>query len=342
MNAAQKFLQIAVFWTVATLQPNPSLIGKERATLEKLAGGWSLAYSPDGKWLATGLRAGERRVNIWSAESCKLWASLRDLPGFTHYIAFSADGKTLVTGGPGAIINVIDIPNKRLRSSFALPAKKVMALAFVPDEPLVAVVVIADNAEVLFVDPQTYQVRHMLPDKDQTITKRSSGIPECGISFSADGTLMAVGMRKGTVLWDVKKRQVSREILLADGWTMTTALSPDGRFVATLSSTNTLRFLDASTGKEIATFVDEMYRNATCLVFSPSGKWLHCACESRRYQPGHIDIFSVNDCQRVGRFSVQNGPGICGAFSPDGKSLVVSSLDGTVKVWDVDAVLPRR
>jgi RNA polymerase sigma factor (sigma-70 family) len=77
--------------------------GKERAELTwRTAGGHSLAFAPDGKVLATA-GGGSNNVMLWDAKTGKDLGTL-DHAAYVWSVAFSRDGRTLVTAGDDAVI----------------------------------------------------------------------------------------------------------------------------------------------------------------------------------------------------------------------------------------------
>jgi WD40 repeat protein/predicted Ser/Thr protein kinase/DNA-directed RNA polymerase subunit RPC12/RpoP len=95
----------------------------------------SLAFSPDGRWLAAGSgrpgRSGE--VRLWALDSHKLHAVLPGHAGPVRALAFTPDGRTLVSGGLDGLLVLWDplVAQPRLR----LPGHEggVMSAAFTPD-----------------------------------------------------------------------------------------------------------------------------------------------------------------------------------------------------------------
>jgi WD40 repeat protein len=71
--------------------------GKERATLKKHEWGvWSVAFSPDGKTLASG--SGDMTINLWDVQRGQARVTLKSYRATMRAVAFSPDGKTLATG----------------------------------------------------------------------------------------------------------------------------------------------------------------------------------------------------------------------------------------------------
>jgi WD40 repeat protein len=59
------------------------------------AGVWTVAYSPDGRWLVSG---SERGVLMHDSATGKRLAALRGPQGQVRSLSFSADGKLLAAG----------------------------------------------------------------------------------------------------------------------------------------------------------------------------------------------------------------------------------------------------
>lgn len=121
-----------------------------------------VAFSPDGKTLASVGDASDNRSSP-NNEPAKLWDLTRidpepygqgaprrnlALEDVTYAVAFSPDGKTLATGGPGGDVRLWDVATGRLKATLTNRRIEARDLAFSPDGRSLAVT--ADGGVLLW------------------------------------------------------------------------------------------------------------------------------------------------------------------------------------------------
>uniref|UniRef100_H3A7T6 Superkiller complex protein 8 n=1 Tax=Latimeria chalumnae TaxID=7897 RepID=H3A7T6_LATCH len=111
---------------------------------------WSVAFSPDSKYLATGSHLG--KVNIFGVESGKKEFSLDTRGKFILSIAYSPDGKYLASGAIDGIINIFDIATGKLLHTLEGHAMPIRSLTFSPDSQLL--VTASDDGYIKIYDVQ--------------------------------------------------------------------------------------------------------------------------------------------------------------------------------------------
>jgi Tol biopolymer transport system component len=99
----------------------------------------SIAFSPDGRWLATGGVSGDRSILLWDLKTGTSQAFLENGPAPTVAIAFSPNGALLATSSlPEHHVRLWDVKTKRLSRLIAGRPHTVNSVAFSPDGSLLA------------------------------------------------------------------------------------------------------------------------------------------------------------------------------------------------------------
>ncbi|MFD5422242.1 trypsin-like peptidase domain-containing protein [Streptomyces sp. NPDC127069] len=279
---------------------------------------YSVAFSPDGKTLATG--SSDETVRLWDTATGKEVHAPLTGTGPVQSVAFSPDGKTLATGSYE--VQVWDVATGKEVRTFLTGDTPVQSVVFSPDGKTLA----AGSADqtVRLWDPATgKEVRAPL-------TGHSGAV--YSVAFSPDGKTLATGSDHNAVrLWDTATGKEVRAPLTGHTdpvWSV--AFSPDGKTLATGSADQTVRLWDPATGKEVRAPLTGHTNAVYSVAFSPDGKTLAAGSadqtvrlwdpatgkEVRAPLTGHTD-------------TVQSV-----AFSPDGKTLATGSYDHTVRLWD--------
>ena len=284
--------------------------GTRKATLPG-SGTYSIAFSPDGKTIATG---GYEYVQLWDAVSGEPTASFQTESNIViENLAFSPDGKTIATAST-ADIHLWNVATATHKATLQGHTNSVLSLSFSPD------------GSTLASGSMDYTIR--LWDTTTATHKATLADPYApqSIAFSPDGKTIAQVRYRDVLLWDVPSGEVRRTLTGHKSWIKALAFSPDGKTIATASGE--IRLWDVVSGKQKKSFGNHM-EPVTNVAFSPDGSTL-AGCEANRI---HLLDGRSGAHKILIRGHTDDVTSI--AFSPDGSTLASSSWDATVRVWDV-------
>jgi len=113
----------------------------------------SVVFSPDGKKIAVGYNESDSRVDLFSVQSGKLISRLGKESDYVHSLAFSNDGKLIVTGHMADDVKLWDARTGKLIRQFKQPYSQGDRVAFSPDGKYI--VSGGENQNVMLWDVQT-------------------------------------------------------------------------------------------------------------------------------------------------------------------------------------------
>jgi WD40 repeat protein len=281
-----------------------------------------VAYSPDGKWLAS-IDNFDGETKVWDAATFDLLDTLPGEPGaFAFDVAFSPDGKLLATAVTTKVI-LWDVASGQklfsLDGELAEPISTnvLVHIAFSPDGKRLAIANMDGKPRVFDLATRT-EVLSLVGH---------TGTCE-GIAYSPDGGKLATSDMTGVIkIWDA---QVGEELLSLEhgGFIHSVVFSPDDRRLASVSETGTIKVWDAATGNELLRLQGGL-SGIYDVAFMPDGKGLvTCGKE------GSVRVRDVEFGQEYLTLTSSTSTAISIAVSPDGKRIASSGYDGTIKIWD--------
>jgi RNA polymerase sigma factor (sigma-70 family) len=273
----------------------------------------TVAWSRDGRYLASGTSTRDWTVRLWDAGTGKELRRFKDLRFDVVAVLFSPDSSQLIGGGREGKVCVWDLNDVRPARLFDGGVGEILFLAQSPDGKLLA----CCGAGISLLDPTTGKIIRLLKGSDDKV--RSA-------AFSPDGKTLVSGDWSHRIrVWDVATGKQVRTI--SNQMNIAVAFAPDGRMLASVGFE--ARLWDTTTWKQVRTLPMRHTLGTPTLAFSPDSKILATAGYDQI-----VRLWNVADGKEI-----EPPPGHQNAvgsidFSADGKTLASTSGDGTLRLWD--------
>ena len=319
----------------------------------------ALAFSPDGKTLASAAGFTESDIRLWDVASGKEIGRLEGHGSYVSSLVFWPDGKKLASSSADQTIRIWDVASRKCLDVLRGHRQEVWRLALLSDDK--TLVSGCKDGTVCFWDtsvthlkrplitiPENVATRCFAPDGRSVLTLNQQGqvsrwtgsdfqqkeaLLEIGTNwrspmFSTDGRILAAGSTNGVLqIWDVSRRVLGRQ------WTNTTdhavpiGFLADGNTLITRSSSGTLvQEWNLTTGRETHSWLVPV---PSSIIASSPGQRL---CVAGHYTSDVLfeDLAGGGSVKR----NLDAPEIIAGGVSPDGKLFAVASAMGYARVWE--------
>ncbi len=280
----------------------------------------AVAYSPDGRRIATGCADGA--VRVWSTGGAGEPLVLRGHEGFVVSVAFSPDGKHIASGSKDLTVRVWSADGSGSPVVLRGHRHKVYAVAFSPDGTRVVSGSWDREARVWSAD-----------GSGEPVVLRGHQGWIYAASFSPDGArVVTASLDRTARVWSSDGRGAPEVLAGHDDAVFSAVWSPDGTRVVTASRDRTARVWSGDGFREHRV-LREHTRSVMAAAFSPDGRRLVTA------DPGDVRIWSADDLRPLAVLRHLRAEGETGvvaiAFSPDGHHLATAATDALARIWDL-------
>jgi WD40 repeat protein len=322
-------------WDVAT--------GKaSHAALKSSEGGFqSVAYSPDGTYLASGAggKTGSAggQIVLWDVAAGYVPAVLTPGDGaWVDALTFSRDGTMLAAAFADASGAVYSVAGRK--TTCPLIGKKAdnqvfTTLAVSPDGREVAFGTSNSGSQALTIwSTATCQQEGQAIDiaKLVGITVAQEGGNVTSLAYSPDGKQLAANDTDHLVVLDTATRLPVRDAVVIDAnyYIQSIVYSPDGSRLA-VGSKRQVILLDAATGRQVGSPLLGARGGVMSVAFGADGRTLAAGASS-----GDVEVFDLQNAPLATKVPAGTDSVTAIAFRPDGKVLAAAGSDGVTRLWD--------
>lgn len=270
----------------------------------------SLAYSPDGKRLASGGR--NDPVRIWDLQTGQLIRTLPDT--WVWALAFSPDGNTLATGGSNKTIRLWDLQSGKELRQLKGHTATVKSVAFSADGATLASG--SDDATV-----RAWKVA----DGVEIANHKGHGFGVNAVAFADDKTVVSGSTDRTIRVWGDKPQTIN----VPSGITGVAVLA-DKKTAITAGDDGVLRVWDLATGKQAREWKGHA-DGVSHLSVSRDGKTLASTGGDKQ-----IKLWNADNGTATKTIARATGDGDALALAGDASQVAAAGANGAIRRWDAN------
>ncbi|MFB2920314.1 MULTISPECIES: NACHT domain-containing protein [Aerosakkonema] len=320
---------------------------------------FSIAFSPDGKLLATG--DANCDITLWRVADGQQILSLQGHTDWIRAVVFSLDNKTLASASFDQTVKLWNIHTGECLRTFQGHSSRVSSVAIGSDNKILASG--SDDSTVKLWDIQTGECLKTFQEhicavravaisptnneilasssNDATVKLWNIQTGEClktllgnakairTLTISPNGRILVTGEDQAVRLWDIVTGECLKTLQGHSKSVRSVAISPDGKTLASGSYDQTVRLWDIVTGECLKTL--QGHSNwVRSVTISPDGKTLASGSDDQSVVFWNIETGAYLKTLHGYASAVRSV-----VISPDGTTLASGSEDKAVRLWDI-------
>ena len=284
---------------------------------------WDLEFSPDGRWLVSG--HGDGAILQWDVENRRLAANFNEHSGPVRAVAFSSDGKQVASGSDDGSIIIWDWPSGLKKTVFLGHRYRVTGLAFHPD-----------GGSLFSSDFQKTALRWNLPDPGappERLEDNPRYFPSEAFAMCRDGRWVAnsggvYDTDSGEFIVWFDMSTDNRRFIEDARSLYGLAFSPDARLLAGVNHYGSILVIDSTAWE---TRASRNYPDMSLITvdFAPDGRRLVTGDDS-----GGIWLWTVDPLEPLEKLGQHEARIKAVRFSPDGKMVASAGDDQVIAFWE--------
>jgi WD40 repeat protein/tRNA A-37 threonylcarbamoyl transferase component Bud32 len=281
-----------------------------------------VSYSPSGRQIAS---CGDETIKIWDAENGQEFLTLNGDTGLVRSVAYSPDGKQIVSGGFDGSLKIWDASTGKVTLTFkGHPKTPVSGVGF---NSVNSVAFSHDGRQVVSCSQDKSIMIWEVATGQEILTLKGHTRWVSSVAYSPDGKQIVSGGVDGSLkIWDATTDQETLTLKGHTGPVNSVGYSPDGKRI--ISGSNDIRVWNAATGEQTMTITGHT-EPVNTVEYRHDGKRIVSGSDDHT-----IRVWDAVTGQGIQALTGHTSWVSTVAYSPNGKQIVSRSNDKTIKVWD--------
>jgi len=295
----------------------------ELFALNKHSGGVNSAhFDHSGKRIVTASDDGTAKV--WDTYTGEELLTVSTSQGFVNSASFSPQSEQIVTAGSNGTVKIWKTDTGEELLTLSAHGKAVNSASFSPTGD--RIVTAGNDSTAKVWDAKTGELLLTLIGHNECLV--------ISAAFDTEGKrIVTAGTDSLAIVWDAKTGEILQTLSGHNVDVASASYDPKGRRIVTVGSDYTVRIWDADDGKELLRLRRPTNEGGLCSAcFDPRGKYI---------VTGSWCLAKVLDAKsgvEFLTFAGHTGWVNSVAYDPEGKRIVTTSNDGTVKVWRANSL----